>query len=192
MELQELIDTASTCCQCDLCRNRNVPVFSKGSIESDLMICGMCPGPEENKVGIPFIGRAGKLLDDILSDIKLTSEQVYITNIVKCFVKPGIPLSEDWIMPCLPYFINEISLVKPKVIITLGADSSRALLNKKSDTPLFKMRNKVYHYTHTVDIIATYHPSYLVRKGGREHIHYNRVIEDFNIALDLIRIKKEE
>jgi len=187
MDLLEVIGEAARCRQCDLHSGRNKAVFSKGSVESDLMICGMCPGPDENSIGMPFVGRAGKLLDDILSDVYLTLDDVYITNIVKCFVKPGTPLREDWISPCLPYFINEISIVQPRVIITLGADASRALLNKPPDTPLFKMRNKIYHYTHSIDILSTYHPSYFIRNGGRKHIHYNRIIEDFNLALNIIR-----
>jgi DNA polymerase len=187
MDLQEVIDEASKCRQCELHVGRNVPVFSKGNAQASIMVCGMCPGPEENKCGIPFVGRAGKLLDEILSDAKITLEDVYITNIVKCFVQPGTPLKEDWILPCLPYFINEISIVQPRVIITLGADASRALLNKSPDTPLFKMRNKIYHYTHSIDILSTYHPSYFIRNGGRKHIHYNRIIEDFNLALNIIR-----
>ena len=187
MDLQEVIDEAARCSQCELHTRREVPVFSKGSPDASLMVCGMCPGPEENKCGVPFVGRAGKLLDDILSDVGLSLSDVYITNIVKCFVQPGTPLKEDWVLPCLPYFINEISIVNPRVIITLGADASRALLNRPADTPLFKMRNKIYHYTHSIDILSTYHPSYFIRNGGRKHIHYSRIIEDFNLALNIIK-----
>jgi len=187
MEFQELVDAASTCCQCDLYKNRNVPVFSKGNPKADIIICGMCPGPKENEKGVPFVGKSGQLLDGVLSDAGLSLDDVYITNIVKCFVAPGTPLKDSWIAACISYFIAEITIVNPKLLISLGADASRALLNKPLNTPMFKMRNKLYQYTHSISLLATYHPSYFVRNGGTKHIHYDRIVEDFTLALHIIK-----
>ena len=89
MNLEELEIEAGFCQLCDLYKDRNEPVFAKGSKDADIMICGMCPGPDENKMGVPFVGTAGKLLDKILIEAYGRTDSVYITNLVKCFVSPG-------------------------------------------------------------------------------------------------------
>lgn len=190
MDLKELQENASKCTLCSLSKDRQVPVFAKGNPLSDIMICGMCPGPDENsldnELGRPFIGRAGKLLDKILEDSELTHEEVYITNVVKCFLKPGIKLQSDWIDACSPYLINQIADVKPKVILALGADAGRAILNKPYNTSLSSMRGKEHKFTSTISIIVTYHPSYFLRKGGQKHEHYPRILDDIEWVKDVI------
>ncbi len=190
MNLIELQDEASTCKICSLNKDRIVPVFAKGSPDAKIMVCGMCPGPDENnkfnRVGHPFIGRAGKLLDDILADSNLTQKDVYITNVVKCFLKPGIRLTDDWIDSCLPYLIGQIGLIEPKVVITLGADAGRAVLNKKKSVSMGSMRGKRYKFTDNISIIATYHPSYFLRGGGRKHRDYDKILDDFEWAKEVI------
>lgn len=191
MDLNELKDVAAICTQCDLHKGRITPVFSKGNPDSKIMICGMCPGPDENKKGapgLPFVGRAGKLLDEVLYDCNLDLENVYITNIVKCFIKPGIQLSKDWVEPCLPYILSEIVMIKPKIILTLGADASKFLLSMPEGTPLGFMRERIFNYSPTVKIIATYHPSYLTRGGGKDHKHYYRILDDFYQAMEVANV----
>ena len=182
MDLLELRTEASVCTACELNLGRNLPVFDKGNHESKIMICGMVPADDENKAGIPFVGKAGKLLDKILEDCHKTLDNVYITNLVKCYLKAGLPLQQDWIDACLPYLLIQISIVKPKVIITLGKDSSVTLIGMESKSALGKIRGKVFEYGPGIKVIPTYHPSYLLRAGGAKHKNYRDVVEDFLLA----------
>lgn len=190
MNLIELQDAAACCTACDLHRDRITPVFAKGNPYAKIMLCGMCPGPDENSKansnGWPFIGRAGHLLDQILIDAELTQKDVYITNVVKCYLKPGIRLEDTWIDACFPYLINQIGFVKPKVVVGLGADAGRALLNKPKSVSLKSMRDKRYKLTDETSIIVTYHPSYFLRAGGKSHKDYNQIIEDLNWVKDIL------
>jgi len=190
MNLIDLQDEAAKCELCNLSKDRKVAVFAKGNPFAKIMICGMCPGPDENdpinNVGWPFIGRAGRHLDEILFDVNLTQKDVYITNVVKCYVKPGIRLEDQWIDDCFPYLINQIGEIEPKVIVALGADAGRALLNKSKTDSLDSMRGKRYRFTDKISIIVTYHPSYFLRAGGRKHKHYNRIIEDLTWVKDIL------
>ncbi len=178
-DLQLAEFTAGQCELCELHTNRLSPVFARGP-ETDFMICGMIPGPDENKAGIPFIGRAGQLLDIILDQVGLR-DQVYITNIVKCALRPGIPLKQDWIDHCLAYLIAQITHLRPRVIVTLGADASNGLLGLGLDTKMKDLRGRAHKHLVT-HVVPTYHPSYLLRGGGTKHKQYNTVIEDFELA----------
>ncbi len=185
MDLQTLQNAAALCTACELHKGRINPVFAKGNLNTGLMICGMVPADEENKVGIPFVGRAGKLLDKILADVALTMDDVYITNLVKCYLAAGLLLKSDWIDSCLPYLIVQIDIIKPKVIITLGKDSSITLLGLDQKTSLGSIVGKVFEYG-DAKVIPTYHPSYLLRGGGERHKSYLNVIKDFNSAIELL------
>jgi DNA polymerase len=190
MDLIKLQSFAAECTNCELHNDRITPVFAKGSPDAKIMICGMCPGPDENSEdnnnGWPFIGRAGQLLDQILDDVQLTQKDVYITNVVKCYLKPGIRLEDEWINSCFPYLINQIGFIKPKVVVGLGADAGRALLNKSKAVSLGSMRDKRYRLTDETSIVVTYHPSYFLRAGGKSHKYYDRVIEDLNWVKNIV------
>jgi len=141
----------------------------------------MCPGPEENKAGVPFVGTAGKILDAILlGAFGKDSLDVYVTNLVKCFVPPGTKLDDHWMSTCLPYFLVQLKLIQPKVVIALGKDVSNYLLN--NDKTMGSMRGKVYDYM-GLKLVSTYHPSYLARGGGVKHKHFDRVVNDFQQTL---------
>lgn len=185
MDLEVLQQRAAGCTACELHTGRVNPVFAKGNPQALIMICGMVPADEENKVGLPFVGRAGQLLDKILSDIKWTLEDVYITNLVKCYLAAGLPLKSDWIDSCLPYLINQISIIEPKAIITLGKDASLTLLGMDYKTPMGKIRGKVFKYG-DIKVVPTYHPSYLLRGGGENHRSYPDVIKDFLLAEEIL------
>lgn len=184
MDLNDLRGIAATCEQCELHKNRVMSVFSKGNPDSKVMICGMCPGPDENNIkndsGLPFVGRAGKLLDTILNDVDLTLDDVYITNVVKCYVKPGITLKKEWTAQCIQFLMAEVALIEPRVVVALGTDAAKAILNITS-TSLAALRYKFYNVLgDDIKTIVTYHPSYFLRGGGKDHPHYNRIIEDLN------------
>jgi DNA polymerase len=184
--LDKLRQTAASCTGCDLYKGRINPVFDKGNSEAKIMICGMVPARDENLAGVPFVGRAGKLLDIILDEVNLTYDDVYITNLVKCFVAAGKSLSKKWIDSCRPFLAEQIRLLNPYVIITLGADASQDLTDV--DLPIGKLRGKILYYK-DIMIVPTYHPSYLARKGGIESMDYPKVIHDFKIAIECYKEK---
>jgi len=185
MDLEKVESIAARCCACSLHLWRDKAVFSKGNPNAGVMICGMVPAAEENKVGIPFVGRAGKLLDDILLDAGLSMEDVYITNLVKCFLAAGLPLKQEWIDTCFPFLLTQIVLVEPKIIITLGKDATHNLLNLDSKLPLGNVRGKVFDYR-DIKVIPTYHPSFILRRGGKASPDYTTCVEDFILAKGLL------
>ena len=183
MELKDVRATAASCTLCDLHKGRINPVFDKGEPKSKLMICGMVPAKDENAVGIPFVGRAGQMLDKILD--KVGMHNVYVTNLVKCFLAAGKKLDPTWIRTCIPYLSEQISIIDPYVIITLGADATNALLGMPEGTPIGKMRGAYHSFGQTrTKIVPTYHPSYLLRKGGEYSEDFGKVIDDFTLARD--------
>ncbi len=186
MNIELLQDTAASCTRCELHKGRLNPVFAKGNPNAKIMICGMVPAYDENKVGLPFVGRAGQLLDKILADSWWTLEGVYITNLVKCFLAAGLPLQQPWIESCLPYLITQIGIIKPKVIITLGKDASITLLAMDPKIALGKIRGQVFEYGSGIKVIPTYHPSYLLRGGGENHRSYPDVLRDFQLASEIV------
>ena len=181
MSLSEIREEAASCIACSLHEGRLNPVFDKGNPNSSVMICGMVPATEENKAGLPFVGRAGKLLDTILESVGWTYDDVYITNLVKCFVAAGNPLKQEWVETCRFYLEEQIKTINPYVIITLGADSSQDLCDLPK-TPVGKMRGRIIYYNDNTVIVPTYHPSYLLRKGGIISDDYPKVVADFNLA----------
>lgn len=188
MDLITLEALAAQCHRCKVPFVQIKPVFARGDVGADLVICGMCPGHEENLAGSPFVGPAGKILDKIIlsafgsKDYGLLTG-VYITNLVKCFVPAGNSLDEKWMSNCLSYFIVQLELLKPKVIIALGKDVCNFLLG--TDEQIGAMRGNIYDYMN-VKTICTYHPSYLTRGGGVNHKHFDRVVNDFKKALKYI------
>lgn len=187
MDLDTVEQHAAACTMCELNINRIKAVFARGN-SSDFIICGMVPGPDENKIGSPFVGRAGQLLDIILDQTELT-DKVYITNIVKCALKPGISLQQDWIDNCIQYLLAQIFILQPKVIITLGGDATNGLLGLPLDTKIGQLRGKAHDYL-DMYVVPTYHPSYLIRGGGVQHKQYDKVIEDFELAKFIWEDKK--
>ena len=187
IDLETLQRMAACCNSCSLCEGRDKAVFAKGNKSAKLMICGMVPADEENKTGLPFVGKAGKLLDKLLTDAHLSHDDVYITNLVKCYLAPGLPLKQEWIDACLPYLLVQINQINPRVILTLGKDASVALLGMDSNVTMFSLREKVFEYTQHIKVIPTYHPSFLLRKGGERSSYYESVLMDFISAKTLTK-----
>lgn len=184
MTLEKLELEISQCTNCDLHIDRRNSVFAKGDHTSDIMICGMVPANEENEMGVPFVGRSGKLLDTILDEVGLTGK-VYITNLVKCFLAAGEKLDSSCIDACSSFLDRQILITRPKVIITLGGDASY-YLTKSNAKSLSDIRGDVFSYDKHTKIIPTYHPSYLLRKGGKSSQEYPTVLEDLRLAKKLI------
>jgi DNA polymerase len=186
MDLQTVKEAAATCTECELCVGRLNPVFAKGNPLSKIFVCGMVPAHEENKIGLPFVGRAGQCLDILLESVGLSIDDVYVTNIVKCFLAPGVKLKQEWVSNCLPYLIDQINVIKPKVIVTLGADATNGLLGLSIDTKIGETRGRVFRYLDTVKVVPTYHPSYLVRGGCTKSPGFEKARSDFGWALSFL------
>ena len=151
------------CTKCPLGHTRTNFVFGVGNKNADVMLIGEAPGAEEDKQGIPFVGRAGKLLTDILKAIRFEREEVYIANILKCRPPNNRnPLPAE-MNECIPYLYKQIELIKPKVILCLGLVAANNLLNQKSS--LTKLRGNVFEIQ-GIKAMVTYHPAALLRNPG--------------------------
>ena len=182
VDLETLIHN---CEKCSLGASRNKFVFGDGNPNADIMIIGEAPGAEEDKQGIPFVGRAGKLLTDILKAIQLTREDIYIANILKCRPPSNRnPLPSEREL-CMPYLYKQIELIQPKVILLLGLVAANALLKLK--TSLTKMRGNVYELE-GVKTMVTYHPAALLRNP-----HWKRGtwedVQQFKKLYDSLKLK---
>ncbi len=161
MDWQLLIQSMADCTQCGLHKNRRVVVPGVGESNAQWMLVGEAPGPEENEKGEPFVGPAGKLLDNMLAAIGLAREKnLFITNVIKCHPPEGRHPSAPEITSCAPYLERQIKLVQPKLIIALGKVAADHLLG--GDATIASLRGKT-HTVHGIPMIVTYHPAYLLR-----------------------------
>ncbi len=161
--IDEFSAEISNCDRCKLASTRNKFVFGEGNSNADLMLIGEGPGAEEDAQGIPFVGKAGKLLNDILKAINFKREEVYIANIVKCRPPNNRnPLPEE-IAACIPYLHKQIEFINPKIILCLGLVAATSLLETKNS--LTKMRGNEYDLNGRI-VMVTYHPAALLRNPG--------------------------
>ncbi|MFY9221560.1 MAG: uracil-DNA glycosylase [Blastocatellia bacterium] len=145
---------------CGLCPQATQIVFGEGNPQAELMFIGEAPGAEEDATGRPFVGAAGKLLDKIIAAIGFKREDVYITNVVKCRPPNNRKPTSDEMSACEPFLFNEIELVKPKLIVTLGATPLTCLLDIKEG--ITKIRGQFYDFQ-GIPVMPTFHPAFLLR-----------------------------
>jgi len=158
--LDDLKEKYSNCQKCELGRTRNKFVYGNGSANAKLMLIGEGPGAEEDKTGNVFVGRAGKLLTKMLQAINLEREDVYIANIVKCRPPDNRnPLPEER-KACLGYLLQQIAIIRPKLILLLGKVAATTLLHQ--DKTLKDFRENTYIFQNTKTYVS-YHPSALLR-----------------------------
>lgn len=148
------------CTKCGLCENRTQTVFGSGNKNADWMFIGEAPGQSEDQQGLPFVGKAGQLLTEMLRAIGLNREEVFITNIVKCRPPANRDPKPIEIETCKPYLLRQLALIKPKIIVVLGRIAAQALLN--TDEPIGKLRGKI-HALNDTPVVVVYHPAYLLR-----------------------------
>lgn len=154
--------TVLACTRCELSKQRTQAVFGVGNREAQWLIIGEAPGADEDRVGEPFVGRAGKLLNNMLLAIGLKREEVYIANIVKCRPPDNREPAAQEALACAPYLARQIVLIKPKIILAVGRIAAQTLL--KSDRPVGTLRGKRFYYEGSgIPIVVTYHPAYLLR-----------------------------
>ncbi len=151
------------CRKCRLCETRTNTVFGVGPRQAPLMVVGEGPGADEDAQGEPFVGRAGKLLDEMLRAIgRSRRADTFIANVVKCRPPGNREPAEDEAEQCRPYLEQQLRLVQPKLIVALGRIAAQRLL--ATDTPIGKMRGQTYHWgPERTPLMVTYHPAYLLR-----------------------------
>jgi DNA polymerase len=179
--LEDLARQVSVCTRCDLAMTRTNTVFASGDPYSPLMLVGEGPGENEDATGLPFVGRAGKLLDDILAAVDLTRDNVYLTNTVKCRaaveeggrMKNRQPKTSE-IRACNPYLQGQMEAVKPAIVLCLGGPAAKTLIDK--DFKITKDRGKWYDLPGGVKAMATFHPAYVLRQRGDDLDNTKRLV----------------
>ncbi|MCP4757220.1 MAG: uracil-DNA glycosylase [Proteobacteria bacterium] len=148
------------CDRCRLCLGRKTIVFGQGNLQAELLFIGEGPGEEEDKKGLAFVGKAGRLLTQIIQSVGINREAVYICNVVKCR-PPGNrnPVVEE-ISACSPFLFKQIELLKPKLIVSMGNIATKTLLPDAFG--IMKMRGKLTQFR-DIPLIPTFHPSFLLR-----------------------------
>ncbi|HEX3379627.1 MAG TPA: uracil-DNA glycosylase [Paraburkholderia sp.] len=161
LDWDALAQRVAGCEACRLCEKRTNTVFGVGDREADWMLIGEAPGENEDRQGEPFVGQAGKLLDNMLRSLALArGTNVYIANVIKCRPPGNRNPEPDEVARCEPYLQRQVSLVKPKVIVALGRFAAQSLL--KTEASISSLRGRVHTYE-GVPVIVTYHPAYLLR-----------------------------
>ncbi len=157
---KEIEKEVINCRKCELYKSRTNTVFGEGSVDADLMFVGEAPGRDEDIQGKPFVGRAGRLLRDLLKEIGIDIGNVYIANCLKCRPPNNRdPLPEE-LVSCFGYLKKQIEMVNPRVIATLGRYSTYELTNQKGT--LGTLRGRVFYYQ-GIRVVPLYHPAYLLR-----------------------------
>jgi DNA polymerase len=156
-----LADAVAQCTACKLSATRTQGVLGVGDRNADWLIIGEAPGAEEDVQGEPFVGQAGKLLDAMLASIGLKrGDNVYITNVLKSRPPDNRNPAQDEIAACMPYLLNQIALIQPKLILALGRFAAQSLLD--TDEAISRLRGRVHQFQN-VPLVVTYHPAYLLR-----------------------------
>ncbi|MEW6172371.1 MAG: uracil-DNA glycosylase [Bacillota bacterium] len=176
--LEELKNSISNCQKCGLAANRTNVVFGDGNPFALVMFVGEGPGADEDRLGQPFVGAAGKLLDRILAACEITREEVYIANIVKCR-PPGnrVPLKEE-AEACITFLQQQIGLIKPRIMVLLGSTALQNLVSP--DARITRVRGQWLGPLYGAKVMPTYHPAALLRDPSKKR----EVWEDFQKIRD--------
>ena len=159
--LAAIRDDIGDCTRCKLCRlGRRQIVFGVGNPNADLMFVGEAPGRDEDIQGMPFVGRAGQKLTQIIEAIGLKRDDVYIANVIKCRPPDNRNPEPDEVESCEPFLFRQVDTIKPKVIVALGTFAARSLL--KTTDPISRLRGRVYDYR-GAKLVPTFHPAFLLR-----------------------------
>ena len=163
LDWEALQQRVADCQQCsELAASRSQTVFGVGNRQAEWMLIGEAPGDEEERLGEPFVGPAGQLLNAMLAAVGLGRQQVYIANVLKCRPPNNRDPHVDEAAHCLPFLHRQIALVQPKLILLVGRVAAQQLLG--SDANVGELRGQVHRYQDNIPMIVTYHPAYLLRK----------------------------
>jgi DNA polymerase len=173
-----LNQTIRACTACELHRSRTQAVCGVGNENADWLVIGEAPGADEDRQGEPFVGRAGQLLNEMLRAAGRPREHVYIANILKCRPPDNRDPKPEEVECCMPFLQRQIALLQPKLILVVGRIAAQNLL--QTDTPIGKMRGRIYSYGDTdIPVVVTYHPAYLLRSPGQKR----KAWEDLQLAM---------
>ena len=168
MDWAALETAVAGCVKCRLCESRTKTVFGVGDRKAKWLFIGEGPGRNEDLQGLPFVGPAGKLLDNMLMAMDLSrTENAFIANVVKC--RPigedgrDRPPAPDEAAACMPYLQRQIELIQPAILVALGKTAAVSLLGLPADSPVGKLRGQVFEYS-GLPLVVTYHPAYLLRR----------------------------
>lgn len=161
MQWDDLRQAVAACQACKLCDGRRNTVFGVGGLQADWLVVGEAPGENEDLQGEPFVGQAGKLLDNMLAALGVSRrEQAYIANVLKCRPPGNRNPEPDEIAQCEPFLRRQVELLQPKIILAMGRFAVQTLL--QTTEPIGRLRGRVHRY-HDVPVVVTYHPAYLLR-----------------------------
>ena len=158
--LDEIRTELGDCKRCKLCAGRTQIVFGSGNPRAELMFVGEAPGADEDKQGVPFVGKAGQLLTKMIEAMKFSRDDVYICNVVKCRPPENRNPEPDELSACEPFLKAQVASVRPKVIVALGKFAAQALL--KDQTAITRLRGQWREYE-GIALMPTFHPAYLLR-----------------------------
>ena len=175
--LQQIRTRLGDCTRCKLHENRTNIVFGVGNARARLLFVGEGPGADEDIQGEPFVGRAGKKLDEMIVAIGLERKDVYIANVVKCRPPDNRAPEADEVATCSPFLFEQIAAIRPKVIVALGSPSAKLLLNTK--VGITRLRG-IWHSYGGIPVMPTFHPAYLLRAYTPEN--RRKVWEDLKAA----------
>lgn len=188
--LSAIAAAVGACHKCEhLTASRTQTVFGTGNPEADLMFVGEAPGADEDKLGEPFVGRAGELLTRIIGAMGLSRGDVYIANVLKC--RPDMPKGAPGNRPptplemqrCLPYLREQIAVIRPRVLVALGKTAMLGLVG--ADEPMGAMRGRWFDFA-GIPLLPTYHPSYLLRNGS--NAEKRKVWEDMLLVMEKLAL----
>jgi len=187
MGWDELEATVSACTACSLCQSRTQTVFGVGSRTAPWMIVGEAPGAEEDARGEPFVGQAGRLLDNMLASIGRSrqvdaSHPIYIANVLKCRPPGNRNPQPEEVVACEPFLLRQIELVRPRLVLVMGRFAAQSVLH--TDAPISALRGRLHRLRFAageVPAIVTYHPAYLLRNLADKA----KAWADLCLALDL-------
>ena len=165
--LKELKNICEQCRACELCKTRTSTVFSDGSPSAPIMLIGEAPGADEDASGIPFVGRAGQLLNQFLEEAGLSRKNdLYICNTIKCRPPQNRVPTQEEKLACQAYLMGQISVVKPKIILLCGSTAVQSFVEQ--DFKISMLRGKWLNIFDNIEVMAIFHPSYLLRNHSTD------------------------
>jgi DNA polymerase len=175
MSWEELRAAVGSCRACDLRDGCTQTVFGVGDEAARWLVIGEAPGADEDRLGEPFVGRAGQLLNAMLASIGLARTEVFIANILKCRPPGNRDPRPGEAAACEPYLRRQIALVQPRIILAVGRIAAQNLL--KTETPIGRMRGRSYRYgVDAIPVVVTYHPAYLLRSPAEKRKAYDDLL----------------
>jgi uracil-DNA glycosylase len=188
--LSEVAVEASDCTKCRLANGRTQVVFGVGDSDADVMFIGEAPGFHEDKQGEPFVGAAGQLLTRMLDEVlSVARNDVYIANVIKCRPPGNRDPQEDEIESCTPWLVEQVSLIQPRVIVTLGNFATKFVLQTAQG--ITRMRGRSYPW-HGRTVVPTFHPAAILRGGGESSRQFLEFRDDFELVRETLATLNRE